>query len=60
VGNTMKLSEMKLKSQGKIKVKAPIQGIIKVGRNDLCPCGSGSKLKFCCWKKLTGNLGERK
>ena len=20
----------------------------KVGRNDLCPCGSGKKYKFCC------------
>lgn len=26
-------------------VKAP-----KVGRNDLCPCGSGSKYKKCCGK----------
>lgn len=23
----------------------------KVGRNDLCPCGSGKKYKKCCWKK---------
>lgn len=22
----------------------------KVGRNDLCPCGSGKKYKFCCGK----------
>jgi uncharacterized protein YecA (UPF0149 family) len=21
----------------------------KVGRNDLCPCGSGKKFKKCCW-----------
>src|SRR5690625_2048692 len=23
----------------------------KVGRNDLCPCGSGKKYKNCCMKK---------
>lgn len=27
----------------------------KVGRNDLCPCGSGKKYKKCCGS--TGNLG---
>jgi uncharacterized protein YecA (UPF0149 family) len=25
----------------------------KVGRNDLCPCGSGKKFKKCCSDKLT-------
>ena len=24
---------------------------IKVGRNDLCPCGSGKKFKKCCYGK---------
>jgi len=24
---------------------------IKVGRNDLCPCGSGKKYKYCCGRK---------
>ena len=24
---------------------------VKVGRNDLCPCGSGKKYKHCCLKK---------
>ena len=23
---------------------------MKIGRNDLCPCGSGKKYKFCCLK----------
>lgn len=23
----------------------------KVGRNTLCPCGSGKKYKHCCWNK---------
>ena len=31
-----------LKEQSKIKI------IPKVGRNDLCPCGSGKKYKKCC------------
>ena len=25
----------------------------KVGRNDPCPCGSGKKLKKCCWRSAT-------
>ena len=28
----------------------PIQKKEKVGRNDLCPCGSGKKFKACCGK----------
>ena len=23
----------------------------KIGRNDICPCGSGKKYKYCCGKK---------
>lgn len=56
----MKLSEMRFRSQGKILVKAPIRGIAKVGRNNPCLCGSGLKMKKCCWKKITGNLGRTK
>lgn len=26
----------------------PAERVIKVGRNDLCPCGSGKKYKKCC------------
>lgn len=25
--------------------------IFHVGRNELCPCGSGKKFKKCCWNK---------
>jgi len=28
----------------------PIRALPKVGRNDLCPCGSGKKYKKCCGK----------
>ncbi len=40
-----------LAQEEKKKVKAPIvnEGP-KVGRNDLCPCGSGKKYKNCCGK----------
>ena len=31
-------------------VKQENQPIHKVGRNDLCPCGSGKKYKKCCGK----------
>ena len=26
--------------------------IMKIGRNDLCPCGSGKKYKKCCYPKI--------
>ena len=26
----------------------------KIGRNALCPCGSGKKYKYCCWAKDHG------
>lgn len=29
-------------------IPAPIKKAKKVGRNDMCPCGSGKKLKRCC------------
>jgi len=29
---------------------SPVQNKNKVGRNDLCPCGSGKKYKKCCLK----------
>lgn len=29
----------------------PVRNDIKVGRNDLCPCGSGKKYKSCCGKE---------
>jgi len=32
--------------------RASAQGSIYVGRNDLCPCGSGRKAKRCCLKKI--------
>lgn len=27
----------------------------KVGRNEICPCGSGKKYKHCCESKAAGN-----
>lgn len=33
------------------KSKTVVKGE-KIGRNDLCPCGSGKKYKKCCGKKL--------
>lgn len=31
-------------------VRQPVKAENKVGRNDLCPCGSGKKYKKCCGK----------
>lgn len=45
-----------VKNNGKWYYKKwlPIQGTIekneKIGRNDICPCGSGKKYKKCCGK----------
>ncbi len=40
----------------KSEVKAqPVRNVAKrVGRNDLCPCGSGKKFKACCMRKGAG------
>ena len=32
----------------RILVPGQREGIVKVGRNDPCPCGSGRKYKRCC------------
>jgi preprotein translocase subunit SecA len=37
-------------ADGKEKVKTHDKSKKKVGRNDLCPCGSGKKYKQCCGK----------
>ena len=30
--------------------KEPVKVAKKVGKNEICPCGSGKKYKFCCGK----------
>ena len=35
-------------SDDKSLKKEPVRNDNKVGRNDLCPCGSGKKYKMCC------------
>jgi len=37
-------------NDGKESVKNAPKKVIKVGRNDPCPCGSGKKYKQCCGK----------
>jgi preprotein translocase subunit SecA len=32
---------------GPVEPPKPVRGAVKVGRNDLCPCGSGKKYKKC-------------
>lgn len=39
---------------GKLKKTDPI----KIGRNDLCPCGSGKKFKQCTTHQLSGQLTD--
>lgn len=42
-----KVAEPMIESHGD-EPKKPVQKGVKVGRNDLCPCGSGKKYKKCC------------
>jgi len=35
-------------SQGKQAKKPVVRKVVKVGRNEVCPCGSGLKYKKCC------------
>ena len=34
------------------KKKEPIRKAPTVGRNELCPCGSGKKYKNCCGREV--------
>ena len=50
---------MQLSSEGKspqeimqLAVREERMRFSKVGRNDLCPCGSGLKFKFCCARRM--------
>ena len=47
----MRLSEMKIRSKGKLLVTGPIRANRKIGRNEFCPCGSGIKYKDCHGEK---------
>lgn len=33
---------------GQVSAKHPPRQVVKIGRNDPCPCGSGKKYKKCC------------
>ncbi|MBF0560869.1 MAG: YchJ family protein [Alphaproteobacteria bacterium] len=38
---------------GEINPKAAPRQVVKIGRNDPCPCGSGKKYKKCCGTTAT-------
>ena len=44
------ISKSKMTNDGKVKLKNKPKKIEKVGRNDMCPCGSAKKYKQCCGK----------
>ena len=39
-------------SDDKSLKKEPVRNDNKIGRNDLCPCGSGKKYKSCCGREV--------
>ena len=41
-------------SDGTVR-KQPVRRKVEIGRNDLCPCGSGKKYKHCCLEKDQAN-----
>ncbi|CAM2935463.1 preprotein translocase subunit SecA [Paenibacillus sediminis] len=41
------VDENKISTSGEPAVKRPVQRGDQIGRNDLCPCGSGKKYKHC-------------
>ena len=48
-----------LKGDGTLKKKPIVKKASeKVGRNDLCPCGSGKKYKKCCGARSTTNEND--
>ena len=34
----------------------PVRTTPKIGRNEICPCGSGKKYKNCCLNKKNENI----
>jgi len=40
-------------NQGEDTVKKPVKVGEKIGRNDMCPCGSGKKYKKCCGRGVS-------
>lgn len=56
------IENLSLEEQRKVFLEAPVEfypsaktiirNNAKVGRNDLCPCGSGKKFKKCCLEKM--------
>ena len=49
LGFEMQFTEEAVNDNNKVKKAAP-KRVNKIGRNDLCPCGSGKKYKQCCGK----------
>ena len=43
-------SEIVSEANASLAKARPVQATPRVGRNDLCPCGSGKKYKSCCGK----------
>jgi len=40
-----------VQGSGEVQKPAQIKGVVKIGRNDPCPCGSGKKYKSCHGKE---------
>lgn len=49
-GQIAQATNHRLEGSGKLNPRDPVrrEGVVKVGRNDPCPCGSGEKYKRCC------------
>ena len=51
----MRFGQQKERKQVK-QTQQPVRAEQKVGRNELCPCGSGKKYKKCCGANQGGEV----
>lgn len=45
--DTEQMAEAAANSAPQKQVQTPVKAAPKIGRNDMCPCGSGKKYKNC-------------
>jgi SEC-C motif-containing protein len=54
----IKRGERWLYREGSVVQETVVRSSPKIGRNELCPCGSGKKYKHCCGKATTNQTSS--
>ena len=47
LAESQQMSQQAIQNSGEQEKQQQIKGVVKIGRNDMCPCGSGKKYKNC-------------